>query len=232
MRAKDIMTESIVSVNVKETVFDAAELLLGAGVSAAPVVNDQGNVLGIVSEADLIHRAEIATAPRRSWLQRLLGGEATAARDFVSTHARKVADVMTREVVTASDDATLVELVELIEKHRVKRIPIVRDDKLVGIVSRANLLGALLSREPEGGAAGLPDDNQLRQAVVDAFDKQAWKSRWPVNVVVSDRTVHLWGFVEGEDIRKAYRVAAENVPGVKKVKSHLRSIPASVGLGV
>ena len=102
----------------------------------------------------------------------------------------------------------------------------------MGIVSRANLLGALLSREPESGAAGLPDDNQLRQAVVDAFDKQAWKSRWPVNVVVSDRTVHLWGFVEGEDIRKAYRVAAENVPGVKKVKSHLRSIPASVGLGV
>lgn len=232
MRAKDIMTESIVCVNVKETVFDAAELLLGAGVSAAPVVNDQGNVLGIVSEADLIHRAEIATAPRRSWLQRLLGSEATAARDFVSTHARKVADVMTREVVTASDDATLVELVELIEKHRVKRIPIVRDDKLVGIVSRANLLGALLSREPEGGAAGLPDDNQLRQAVVDAFDKQAWKSRWPVNVVVSDGTVHLWGFVESEDVRKAYRVAAENVPGVKKVKSHLRSIPASVGLGV
>ena len=119
MRAKDIMTESIVCVNVKETVFDAAELLLGAGVSAAPVVNDQGNVLGIVSEADLIHRAEIATTPRKSWLQRLLGGEATAAREFVSTHARKVSDIMTREVVTASDDATLVELVELIEKHRV-----------------------------------------------------------------------------------------------------------------
>ena len=231
MRAKDIMTESIVCVNVKETVFDAAELLLGAGVSAAPVVNDQGNVLGIVSEADLIHRAEIATAPRKSWLQRLLGGEATAARDFVSTHARKVADVMTREVVTASDDATLVELVELIEKHRVKRIPIVRDNKLVGVVSRANLLGALLSREPEA-AVEPTDDNQLRQAVVDAFDKQPWKSRWPVNVVVSDGAVHLWGFVESEDVRKAYRVAAENVPGVKKVRSHLRSIPATVGMGV
>ncbi|MBP6769611.1 MAG: CBS domain-containing protein [Reyranella sp.] len=231
MRAKDIMTESIVCVNVKETVFDAAELLLGAGVSAAPVVNDQGNVLGIVSEADLIHRAEIATTPRKSWLQRLLGGEATAARDFVSTHARKVADVMTREVVTASDDATLVELVELIEKHRVKRIPIVRDNKLVGVVSRANLLGALLSREPEA-AVEPTDDNQLRQAVVDAFDKQPWKSRWPVNVVVSDGAVHLWGFVESEDVRKAYRVAAENVPGVKKVRSHLRSIPATVGMGV
>jgi CBS domain-containing protein len=136
MRAKDIMTESIVCVNVKETVFDAAELLLGAGVSAAPVVNDQGNVLGIVSEADLIHRAELETSPRKSWLLRLLDSEATVARDYVTSHARNVADVMTREVVTASDEATLGELVELIEKHRVKRIPIVRDNKLVGIVSR------------------------------------------------------------------------------------------------
>jgi CBS domain-containing protein len=231
MRAKDIMTESIVCVNVKETVFDAAELLLGAGVSAAPVVNDQGNVLGIVSEADLIHRAELETAPRKSWLLRLLDSEATVARDYVTSHARNVADVMTREVVTASDEASLGELVELIEKHHVKRIPIVRDNKLVGIVSRANILGALLSREPDS-VAGLPDDKRLRQAVAEAFDKQAWKSRWPVNVVVSDGVVHLWGFVGGEDVRKAYRVAAENVPGVKKVKSHLRSIPATVGMGV
>jgi CBS-domain-containing membrane protein len=198
-------------------------------VSAAPVVNGKGNVVGIVSEADLIHRAELETAPRKSWLQRLLGSEATAARDFVSTHARKVVDVMTRDVVTASDEATLGELVELIEKHRVKRIPIVRDDKLVGIVSRANLLGALLSREPEGVSAQ-PDDKQIRQAVVAAFDEQAWKSRWPVNVVVSDGVVHLWGFVEGEEVRKAYRVAAENVAGVKKVKSHLRSMPAGMGV--
>jgi len=231
MRAKDIMTENIVCVNVKETVFAAAELLLGSGVSAAPVVNDQGNVLGIVSEADLIHRAEIETALQPGLVRRLLGTEATAARDYVASHTRKIADVMTREVVTASDEATLGELVELIEKHRVKRIPIVRDNKLVGIVSRANILGALLSREPEG-SVGAPDDKQLRQAVVEAFDKQAWKSRWPVNVVVSDGVVHLWGFVGGEDVRKAYRVAAENVPGVKKVRSHLRSIPATVGMGV
>ena len=231
MRAKDIMTESIVCVNVKETVFDAAELLLGAGVSAAPVVNDKGNVVGIVSEADLIHRAEIETAPRKSWLARLLDSDGTAARDYVTSHARKVADVMTRDVVTASDEATLGELVALIEKHRVKRIPIVRDEQIVGIVSRANLLAALLSREPEG-ASGHPDDKHLRQAVVDSFDTQTWKSRWPVNVVVTDGAVHLWGFVEGEDVRKAYRVAAENVPGVKRVKSHLRSLPATVGMGV
>jgi Predicted transcriptional regulator, contains C-terminal CBS domains len=196
MRAKDVMTTSIVCVNIKDSVFDAAELLLGAGVSAAPVVNDQDNVLGIVSEADLIHRAEIGTAPRKSWLGRLLDSDANAARDFVASHARKVSDVMTRDVITASDEATLGELVELIEKHGVKRIPIVRDDKLVGIVSRANLLEALLSREPDG-PLGNPDDKQLRQTVVDALDKRAWKSKWPVNVVASDGVVHLWGIRRG-----------------------------------
>ena len=190
--------------------FDAAELLLGAGVSAAPVVNDQGNVLGIVSEADLIHRAELETAPRKSWLLRLLDSEATVARITITSRRTPAMSrtSMTREVVTASDEASLGELVELIEKHHVKRIPIVRDNKLVGIVSRANILGALLSREPDS-VAGLPDDKKLRQAVAEAFDKQAWKSRWPVNVVVSDGVVHLWGFVGGEDVRKAYRVAAE-----------------------
>ena len=234
MRASDIMTTNILSVNVKDTVFDAAEMLLGAHVSAAPVVDEEGHVLGIVSEADLIHRAEIATGPRKSWLARLLETNTGAAREYVATHARKVADVMTRDVVTAPDDATLGELVALIEKHKVKRIPVVRDGLLVGIVSRANLLEALLSREPESTAANpvpRPDDKELRKAVVAALEGQPWASRWPINVVASDGAVHLWGFVESEAVRKAYRIAAENVPGVRHVKSHLRSVPATVGMG-
>jgi len=234
MRASDIMTTTIVSVNIKDTVFDAAEMLLGAHVSAAPVVDEKGRVLGIVSEADLIHRAEIATGPRKSWLARLVETNAGAARDFVATHARKVSDVMTRDVVTAPDDATLGELVALIEKHKVKRIPIVRDGLLVGIVSRANLLEALLSREPESSTVNpvpKPDDKQLRQAVVAAIEGQPWSSRWPINVVASDGGIHLWGFVESEEVRKAYRIATENVPGVRHVKSHLRSMPVTVGMG-
>ena len=234
MRASDIMTTNIISVNVKDTVFDAAEMLLGAHVSAAPVVDEEGHVLGIVSEADLIHRAEIATGPRKSWLARLLETNTGAAREYVATHARKVADVMTRDVVTAPDDATLGELVALIEKHKVKRIPVVRDGLLVGIVSRANLLEALLSREPESTAANpvpRPDDKELRKAVVAALEGQPWASRWPINVVASDGAVHLWGFVESEAVRKAYRIAAENVPGVRHVKCHLRSVPATVGMG-
>ncbi|MDP2374336.1 CBS domain-containing protein [Reyranella sp.] len=131
---------------------------------------------------------------------------------------------MTREVVTAGEEATLGDLAELIEKHGIKRIPIVRDGQLVGVVSRADLLEALLSREPEGSILQ-PTDKALRQAVVDALKMRAWSSKWPTNVFANDGVIHLWGFVEGDDVRKAYRVAAENVPGVRLVKSHLRSLP-------
>lgn len=230
MQAKDVMTADVVYLDAKASIFDAAELLVGAGVSAAPVVNDKGVVIGIVSEADLMRRAEIDTAPRKSWLSRLLASEASAAHDFVATHARKVSDVMTREVVVADEEATLAQLVDLIERHGVKRIPIVGKGKLVGIVSRADVLEALLSREPDSPIVQ-PSDRELRQSVIDALKNRPWTSRWPVNVFASSGVVHLWGFVEDEEVRKAHRVAAENVPGVRTVKNHLRAMPVSVGMG-
>jgi CBS-domain-containing membrane protein len=231
MRAKDLMTRDVVCIDVKESIFDAAEVLLGAGVSAAPVVDGKGLVIGIVSEADLLRRAEIGTAPsRKSWLARLLASDAAAAHEFVSAHTRKVSDVMTRTVVTAGEDTMLADVVELMERHKVKRIPVVRDSKLVGIVSRADILEALLSREPEGPAVQ-PSDRDTRRAVVEAIEKQPWAGKWPTNVFANDGVVHLWGFVDSEEVRKAYCVAAENVPGVRKVKSHLRALPPSVALG-
>lgn len=230
MRAKDIMTEDCVCIGVKESVYDAAELLLSARISAAPVVNEKGEVVGIVSEADLVRRAEIGTAPHKSWLSRLLDTEASAAHDFVAAQTRRVSDVMTRKVITAPEDATLRELVALMERHSIKRIPIVREDVLVGVVSRADLLKALLSREPDSPVLQ-PTDKALRQAVIEALEKRPWTSRWPTNVFANDGVVHLWGFVEGDEVRQAYRVAAENVPGVRRVKSHLRSMPPSVAMG-
>lgn len=231
MRARDIMSDDIVSLDAKESVFDAAELLLGGRISAAPVTNEHGALVGIVSEADLIRRAEIGTADSKGWLARLLDSEASSARDFVATRTRRVADVMTREVVTAGEDATLRELVELMERHGIKRIPIVRGTVVVGIVSRADLLRALLSFEPDRPVLQ-PTDKALRQNVVDALENRPWTSRWPINVYANDGVVHLWGFVDGGDVRDAYRVAAENVPGVRRVKNHLRAMPASVGMGV
>ncbi|MFI4998863.1 MAG: BON domain-containing protein, partial [Reyranellales bacterium] len=125
----------------------------------------------------------------------------------------------------------LAQLAELMETHKVKRIPIVRDGVMVGVVSRANLLQALLSREPRDEE--VPTANEpLRRAVTDAVTKHGWSSAWPTNVVVNAGVVHLWGFVPSDAIRTAYRVAAENVPGVKGVKNHLRTVPASVNMGV
>lgn len=231
MLAKDVMSQEIVCIDVKESVFDAAELLLSARVSAAPVTDDKGALVGIVSEADLIRRAEIGTAGKKTWLGRLLDSEASSARAFVAAQTRRVADVMTKDVVTAGEDTTLGDLVDLMEKHDIKRIPIVRGAIVVGVVSRADLLRALLSREPDRPVLQ-PTDRALRENVVDALENRRWTSRWPINVYANDGVVHLWGFVEGKEVRDAYRVAAESVPGVRRVKNHLRTMPASVGMGV
>ncbi|MGZ5912255.1 MAG: CBS domain-containing protein [Reyranella sp.] len=230
MRAKDVMTEGVVCLHVGASIFDAAELLVGAGVSAVPVIDGKGRVVGIVSEADLMRRAEIGTAARKSWLSRVLASDATSAHQFVQSHSRRVAEVMTTEVVTAGEDTPLGKLAELMEAHGIKRIPIVRDGEVVGIVSRADLLRALLSQEPED-QADQPSDAELRRAVTAALSKHGWTSAWPTNVFVNAGVVHLWGFVPGESVQKAYRVAAENVEGVKRVKNHLRAVPASVGMG-
>ncbi len=231
MLAKDVMSQEIVCIDVKESVFDAAELLLSARVSAAPVTDDKGALVGIVSEADLIRRAEIGTAGKKTWLGRLLDSEASSARAFVAAQTRRVADVMTKDVVTAGEDTTLGDLVDLMEKHDIKRIPIVRGAIVVGVVSRADLLRALLSREPDRPVLQ-PTDRALRENVVDALENRRWTSRWPISVYANDGVVHLWGFVEGKEVRDAYRVAAESVPGVRRVKNHLRTMPASVGMGV
>jgi CBS domain-containing protein len=229
MRAKDVMSSGVMSVMGDATVFDVAEILTSEHISALPIVDDQGLVIGIVSEADLIRRAEISTTPHKSWLHRLFADNATRAARYVRSHSRHVKDVMTKTVVTVGEDATLAEIAELMAKHGIKRVPVVRDDLLVGMVSRANLLQALISREPNSDESHLTDE-QLRRDVSDAIGKQPWISAWPTNVLVSAGVVHLWGFIPNEVVHKAYSVTAENVRGVKAVKNHMRTVPAAVSI--
>lgn len=231
MRAAQVMSKGILTISADATVFDAAELLVSADVSAMPVVDRTGRIVGIVSEADLMRRAEIGTEPRKSWLQRIFADDATKAAEYVTFHARRVADVMTKPVVTVQEDSPLSEVVDLMAKHKVKRVPVLRGDVAVGVVSRSNLLQALLSHEPELTAAHA-SDGEIRRAVEAAVTQQPWSSPWPTNIVVSAGVVHLWGMVPSEAASNAYRVAAENVPGVKKVKNHLRRVPAAVGMGI
>lgn len=223
MQAMKVMTRTVVTVPADATVWAAADILLGARVSAAPVVDADGRMLGIVSEADLLNRPELGTVPARSWLQRLLTDEAILARDYLRSHSHRVSDVMTRKVVSVEERTDLKEIAALMQKHRIKRVPVVRDGKVVGIVSRANLLQGLLAREPQQATAPAADDT-LRAQVVTVLAAHDWGAGVS-NVVVENGVVHVWGNVASPTVREAVRVAAENVPGVQRVVNKVVVLP-------
>src|SRR5262245_7604134 len=175
MHASQVMTRSVVTVPADATVYAAADILLGARISAAPVVDADGRLVGIVSEADLMNRPETGMVPAMSWLQRLLTDEARLARDYVRSHSHHVADVMTRKVVTADERTPLLEIAALMQRNSIKRVPVVRNGKVIGIVSRANLLQGLLAREPYP-ATSRPDDDDLRTRVSRALDAHPWSN--------------------------------------------------------
>jgi CBS domain-containing protein len=230
MHASQVMTRSVVTVPADATVYAAADILLGARISAAPVVDADGRMVGIVSEADLMNRPETGTMPAKSWLQRLLADEARLARDYVRSHSHHVADVMTRKVVTADERTPLPEIAALMQRNSIKRLPVVRDGKVIGIVSRANLLQGLLAREPYP-AAPLPDDDEVRTQVSRALDANRW-ANGVSNVVVDSGVVSLWGYVDSGSAKEAIRVATENVAGVRRVVNNIVVTPRAVEGGV
>ena len=219
MRAHQIMTRSVVTVPPETSIVDAANLMLQRHVSGLPVVDAAGKLVGIVSEGDFIRRSEIGTQRKRGRWLRFILGPGTAASDFVQEHGRRVEEVMTRDPLTITEDTALAEIVDLMEKNNVKRLPVVCDDKLVGIVSRANLLQAVasLARQVPDPTA---DDDHIRKRVMDALEKNEW-CPFGLSVLVRDGIVHLSGVITEERARKAAIVAAENVDGVKKVHDHL-----------
>ena len=223
MQAMKVMTRTVVTVPADATVWAAADILLGARISAAPVVDADGRMLGIVSEADLMNRPEIGTVPGRSWLQRLLTDETVMARDYLRSHSHRVVDVMTRKVVSVEERTDLKDIAALMQKHGIKRVPVVRDGKVVGVVSRANLLQGLLAREPQKSEATV-DDETVRGRVVEALSKEDW-GNGVSNVVVESGVVNIWGNVASPSVREAVRVAAENVPGVRRVVNKVVVLP-------
>lgn len=219
MNAADIMTRPAVAVTPQTTILEAARLMLERRISGLPVVAD-GAVVGIVTEGDLLRRAETGTAVRRArWLELLLGPE-RLARDFVQAHARKVGEIMTRDIVSVAPQAPLSEVVGLMEKHHVKRLPVIDEGRLVGIVSRANLVRALaeLLSEPTSSAGG---DEEIRRSILDAIAAEPWGPRFSVAVTVQDGIVDLSGSFAYDRERTALTVLAENTPGVKEVRDHL-----------
>ncbi len=229
MNASDIMVSKVISIGPNATVRDAAKLLIDHRISALPVVSEGGKLLDIISEGDLIRRTEIGTEKHRSrWFDMLSSNEGLAA-EFVRSHARKISDLMTRDVIVANPDASVADIATLMEKNDVKRIPIVREGKVVGIVSRANLVQALASAPDTIGAQPKVADVVMRERVQTQLAAKAWTRPSRLNVLVHDGTVELWGIVDSPIEKKAARGAAEEVAGVVAVNDNLIVMPLVSG---
>lgn len=218
MKVVDVMTRGVISIAPGDSMTKAAQLMLQYDMSGFPVV-DRGKLVGIVTESDFLRRAEIGTErPRRRWIE-LLTDPGQLAEDYAQAHGRKVQDVMTREVMKVEEDASLEEVVRLMERHRIRRLPVVRGDAVVGIISRADLVHAFIVGSPK--AATVPvSDQAIRDALMATLARERWAPRGAVGIVVENGIVDLEGAISDERQRVALRIAAENIPGVKEVRDH------------
>jgi CBS domain-containing protein len=221
MKAADVMVSPVITVGAECSVQDLADILLDNHISAVPVVSNDGGLVGIVSEGDLIRRTETDTERRRSrWLALLVGAQPLAA-EFVKSHACRVADVMTRNLIVAAPDTPLRHVASLLEKNGIKRVPIVSEGKLIGIVSRANLVQALASARKEIKAAAATSDRMIREELLSRLRTEPWARPSRLNVIVHDGTVEMWGVVRSRAEKQAIRLAAELTPGVRAVNDNL-----------
>jgi CBS domain-containing protein len=220
MKARDVMVSPVITTKPSASVKEVAQILLRHHISAMPVIDDAGKLVGIVSEGDLMRRADLGTERHRSWwLATLFAEEEVLAAEYVKQHSRKVADVMTKRVVTASPDAPLGEIAGLLERHSIKRVPIVDNGALVGIVSRANLIQALAG---DRKASDVPvPDAALRERIMTHLKAQPWAHTSLLNVTVNDGIVDIWGITRSEAEKQALRVAAETTPGVRAVNDNI-----------
>jgi CBS domain-containing protein len=229
MRAVDVMTTDVITVDPDTTVQALAALLAERGISGAPVVDSSGRLVGIISEGDLLHRAEIGTARRhrerrRSWWLDHFASD--LAREYVKSHGRIVKDIMTRDVVTVTEDTDLADVAALLEAKRIKRVPVVREGKIVGIISRANIVRAVGSSKGAPPREGETDDRSIRVKLLAELGREEWAKVWPEDVLVRDGTVHLWiSADEPPEKRQALRIAAETIPGVRGVEEHVMPAP-------
>jgi CBS-domain-containing membrane protein len=219
MKARDVMAFPVITVKPNSSIEEVAKTFVRHRISGAPVVDDAGKLIGIISEGDLMYRSELGTErPHPYWYLEYAGKEHLAA-EYVKARARKTADLMTRKVITASPDSSLNDIAALLENNSIKRVPIVENGKLVGIVSRANLIQALTSAPARLDIT--PSDTTLRLKILRHLAEQLWADASRLNVIVHDGLVELWGLVDSDLEKQAVRVAAESMGGVRVVVDHL-----------
>jgi len=222
MKAQDVMVHDVLTVKPDTDVTDAIKLLAEHDISALPVVAPDGRLIGILSEADLLARAEDGQH-HHSWWVEALTPASKLAHEFAKVHGKKVSEVMSTKVVTAGEDTPVSEIATLLERHRIKRVPIVANGKVVGIVSRSNLIQALASSKLAGNSKR-ESDRVIRLELLDRLGRQKWTDFGSRNVTVEDGVVHLWGLVGSQAERQALIALAEEVKGVSNVADEM--IPA------
>ena len=226
MRATDVMTSEVITLGEDASVQEAAKLMVEHGISAVPVIDRESRVVGMVSEGDLLHRAETGTERRRSWWLEMVASTNQLAGEYVKSHSGSVKDVMTRDVVSVTEETPVADIAVLLETNRIKRVPVLRGGNLAGIVSRANLVRALamtINERPSGAEA---DDRAIRDRLLAELKAQKWAEVSPANVTVKDGIVHLWSSYYSDQEKRALIVAAESIPGVRRVEDHMRPVAA------
>ena len=219
MLAKDVMTKEVVTATPHMSVEALTRLLLDEGVSAVPVIGAGGEVLGLVSEADLVHR--LRSPRRKKWWLAFLAETKETASEFIRIHGRRVEDVMRQPAITVTEETPVEEIAGILEEQGIKRVPVVQEGRLVGIVSRRDLVRALAMR-PAAPPAGVPHtDAEIHRQISQELRRVEWLDSRALQVAVADGVVRLWGFVPDAEVRRAVRVLVENIPGVRHVEDRV-----------
>lgn len=220
MKAQDIMTRDVTTVSPNTSVRDIAALMVEKHISGVPVLTDNGEIIGIVSQSDLLHRAELGTERKHKWWFRTFSDSDALAREYAKAHGLKAHDIMARYVVSVRDDAELRDVADILDNHRIKRVPVVREGRLLGIITRGDLVRAL-SQVQISKTAKTIDNAALHKTLHDRIRTQSWINESYINLTVNDGVVELWGYVETVDQHSALRALVEETDGVSRVEDKL-----------
>ncbi len=217
MKAQDIMTKTVATVRPDTSIQEIAALMVEKHISGLPVLDEGGKVLGMVSQSDLLHRAEVGTERKHKWWFRILADTKDMAREYSKAHGLRAGDVMTRYVISVKADAELSDVADILDSNRIKRVPVIEGDRLVGIITRGDLVRALsLSQLAKGANKAKVENSALHKILQQRIRGQPWlgADQSHINLAIKDGVVELWGFVETEDQHKALRVLVEETDGV------------------
>ena len=220
MKAQDIMTRDVTTVSPNTSVRDIAAVMVEKHISGVPVLTDNGQIIGMVSQSDLLHRAELGTERTYKWWFRTFADSNALAQDYAKAHGRKAHDIMSRYVVSVRDDAELRDVADILDNYRIKRVPVVQEGRLVGIITRGDLVRAL-SQVQISKAAKKIDNAALHKTLHDRIRTQSWINESYINLTVNDGVVELWGYVETVDQHSALRSLVEETDGVSRVEDKL-----------